>query len=400
MQQRQYVPKPEQMRQQIERWTRVKLPAKVPDALLYRPHFLWKYPAGDRQFNLNSFLGQNDPWQGKYYVSRQNYDTFLREYYQAITKYGLCLYLTESYQKHPYRYFQELDFDWTLPRESIDGWVRSSMSVVQECVREEFRLPADRPCIVSMRTPYKVHLNFPSLITTEQQACRCRERIIQQCRTTHPEVPDLDWEKVIDVPHGSLRLLGSLKPDRLDKDPEWVATKAYGVVELRSGVWKQQPLSLQLIQMCSIQPTEQQLSEFEASPDFLELVFQEHQANVDKRQARIKERQEKRATARQASEAHTLQESSEGQALHIMHEARLPSNESEGQMAHASCTGQALVAAGQHMERDAQLSPYEDGTQVAHAIGAGEALVAVEQASQLPTEDQALKGEIEDSFHN
>jgi hypothetical protein len=45
-----------------------------------------------------------------------------------------------------------------------------------------------------------------------------------------PLLTTLDWEGIIDVPHGSLRLPGSYKAPWMDRDPEWVLSKVYSPV--------------------------------------------------------------------------------------------------------------------------------------------------------------------------
>lgn len=50
-------------------------------------------------------------------------------------------------------------------------------------------------------------------------------------RGVDPLLASLDWEAVVDVPHGSLRLPGSYKAPWMDKDPAWVEDKCYSVVE-------------------------------------------------------------------------------------------------------------------------------------------------------------------------
>lgn len=40
-----------------------------------------------------------------------------------------------------------------------------------------------------------------------------------------PETTHLEWERVVDFPHGSLRLLGSRKANHMDFDPAWVGDK-------------------------------------------------------------------------------------------------------------------------------------------------------------------------------
>jgi hypothetical protein len=84
----------------------------------------------------------------------------------------------------------------------------------------------------------------------------------------------LDWESIIDSPHGSLRLLGSCKAPWMDKDPAWVTEKSYSEVQLVDGVWMRQPLSYAAVQQCSILLGAMELRVFEQSHDFLEAVYQ------------------------------------------------------------------------------------------------------------------------------
>ncbi|KAF6251526.1 hypothetical protein COO60DRAFT_609889 [Scenedesmus sp. NREL 46B-D3] len=232
-----------------------------------------------------------------------------------------------------------------------------------------------------MRTPYKVHVNFPAIFTVEASACEVRKRVINRCRSElsglqplrllreeaalqqqvlraraalrqlpqgmqqallqqlrgseGPEgqqlldmlqgaggeagvdtaaaataaglsasaAPDdssssssssaetaaaaqpadetaagslqqLDWESVIDSPHGSLRLLGSCKAPWMDSDPAWVTEKSYGEVQYVGGAWMRQPLSYAAVQQCSILLDAMEQRVFEQSHDFLEAVYQ------------------------------------------------------------------------------------------------------------------------------
>jgi hypothetical protein len=236
--------------------------------------------------------------------------------------------------------------------------------------------------VLSMRTPYKVHVNFPAIFTVEASAREVRKRIINRCRSEisglHPlqllreeaalqqqvlqaraallqlpldvqaslmqhlrssEGPEgqqlldmlqnaeedaaaagttaaaavdaadvnpaaasgssrgstetsfpaaaaaaadasadplqqLDWESIIDSPHGSLRLLGSCKAPWMDSDPAWVQEKSYSEVQLVDGVWMRQPLSYAAVQQCSILLDAMEQRVFEQSQDFLEAVYQ------------------------------------------------------------------------------------------------------------------------------
>jgi hypothetical protein len=240
--------------------------------------------------------------------------------------------------------------------------------------------PQPQP-FLSMRTPYKVHVNFPAIFTVEAAAREVRKRIINRCRSELSGLPpllllweedalqqqvlearaalrqlpqevqgalmqqmhasegpegrqildmlqdaeeqagldaaaaaaagvsvspldasaaaapdsssdeppaaaavagesaadplqQLDWESIIDFPHGSLRLLGSCKAPWMDKDPAWVTEKSYSQVQYVDGVWMRQPPSYAAVQQCSILLDAMELRVFEQSHDFLEAVYQ------------------------------------------------------------------------------------------------------------------------------
>jgi exonuclease VII large subunit len=96
----------------------------------------------------------------------------------------------------------------------------------------------------------------------------------QQQLSLQEQQQQLDWESIVDFPHGSLRLLGSCKGPWMDGDPEWVTEKAYSPVQCADGVWMRQPLTLAAIMECSIQLQEGELRVFEQTEEFLEVVFQ------------------------------------------------------------------------------------------------------------------------------
>lgn len=81
-----------------------------------------------------------------------------------------------------------------------------------------------------------MHLNYPQLLTTELLASGCRDRILAAIRE-HPRLcgMDVDWERLIDFPHGSLRLMGSKKAPWMDSDPAWVAQQVRAVTACRVG---------------------------------------------------------------------------------------------------------------------------------------------------------------------
>lgn len=66
-----------------------------------------------------------------------------------------------------------------------------------------------------------------------------------------PGAAGLDWESIIDFPHGSLRMIGSCKAPWMDSDPAWVQEKSYSRVSICASAACMQLLSLQ----CHWQPT-------------------------------------------------------------------------------------------------------------------------------------------------
>lgn len=95
----------------------------------------------------------------------------------------------------------------------------------------------------------------------------------QECLSLQEQQEQLDWESVVDFPHGSLRLLGSCKGPWMDKDPAWVTDKAYSRVEFVDGVWMRQPLDLASVVECSILLTEDELRVFSQTDQFLEAAY-------------------------------------------------------------------------------------------------------------------------------
>jgi hypothetical protein len=126
--------------------------------------------------------------------------------------------------------------------------------------------------IASIRTPYKVHLNFPALLTTEVHASLCRDRILAACRERFPDEP-LDWERLVDFPHGSLRILGSRKAPHVDTDPDWVAHKSYLPAKLLDGKWRPGRLTEGLLAVASIFPDPAAVAAFERSPLYLDMIY-------------------------------------------------------------------------------------------------------------------------------
>jgi len=267
-------------------WPKLKL---TPE----RPDFLQQYPVPEGgTYNVNSFLGINETYKGKFFVPREQYGRFIEEYYAAF-KAGYRMFLTENYHNQPFRYFLELDFDWELDPDFVMEATLRIIDITLAAVQAVHELPDPPRYLVTIRTPHKVHLNFPDVITTEPLALQCREAIVRECRAVLGEAKQ-DWEKVIDFPHGSFRMIGSRKTRNLDSDPPWVYDKAYYPVRLEEGVWKARGINIPLLKAASIFPSVRQLREFEQSPAFLKLAYADQSAYLKRLEERRQRRQELR----------------------------------------------------------------------------------------------------------
>jgi hypothetical protein len=119
-------------------------------------------PGGE--WNLLSFFGN----QGKFFVPIDDYDVFLKQYLEAFVA-GYSLSLAERYHKRPFRYYAELDFDWDMEEGEVMRHTHGILAIMEEVVPRFYRLQPQN-YITSARTCFKVHINFPAVITTELQA--------------------------------------------------------------------------------------------------------------------------------------------------------------------------------------------------------------------------------------
>ena len=155
------------------------------------PSFLQDYPVPPGfDFNVNSFMGAHDAHGGKYFVPAPQLRAFLGRAARAAAR-GAKLCLSENYNKRAYRHFQELDFDWALPVEAALAAAPRVARIVAEEAAAAHGLEAPPRCVASMRTPYKVHLNFPDVVTTETRARRARRAVINRCRAELAGLPPL-----------------------------------------------------------------------------------------------------------------------------------------------------------------------------------------------------------------
>ncbi|KAG1658821.1 hypothetical protein FOA52_008246 [Chlamydomonas sp. UWO 241] len=127
--------------------------------VLPRPAFLQYYPPEEATAvglkpNILSFLGRTETHGGELYVPQAQYASFLDDYLQAYGK-GHLLFLAEKYHNQPYRYFAELDFDWTLDMRHVVDIRPRVMEIVSAAITDFYRCDSPPECLVSMRTPYK-----------------------------------------------------------------------------------------------------------------------------------------------------------------------------------------------------------------------------------------------------
>ncbi|KAG2489362.1 hypothetical protein HYH03_012192 [Edaphochlamys debaryana] len=256
-----------------------------------RPAFLQRYPVPrGRHFNVNSFLGKKDILNGQYLVPQDRYGSFLGAYTEALQQ-GYQLYLTENYNQAVYKYFVELDWDWDTDLTLVMAVTPPLLELIGEVAAEFYGQPGPPNCITSIRTPYKVHVNFPQLLTTELMACLCRDRILAACRERLGRFsPSVDWERLVDFPHGSFRIMGSRKALHMDRDPAWVVDKAYHPAKLQDGKWRPGKITPPLLQAASIFPSPDRVAAFERSPQYLDLVF----GDLEAYQAKMEERRRRR----------------------------------------------------------------------------------------------------------
>ncbi|GIL49197.1 hypothetical protein Vafri_5346 [Volvox africanus] len=266
-----------------------------------RPKFLHHYPVPPgKTFNVNSFLGKGDPCRGQYLVPERSYRDFLESYTAALEE-GYQMYLTENYHQRVYKFFLEFDWDWDTDLALVMEVTPQLVMLATQIASDFYSVPYAN-VITSIRTPYKVHLNFPQLLTTELLACLCRDRLLEACveRMGPRYGSRVDWERLIDFPHGSLRLMGSRKAPHMDRDPSWVRDKAYYPARLtEDGRWQPGRITQGLLAAASIFPPRHRVTAFERSPAYLDMIFSDLEAYQKKMEERRLERARRRAEREQ-----------------------------------------------------------------------------------------------------
>lgn len=155
-----------------------------------------------------SFVG------GKYNIPNEDMLTFLKEYYFAIKDNVENLFLVEKVGEK-FCYFQDLDFAENNESENTD-LLQQIISITRECITEFFETTDNATEFIVSKRMWKYHINYPNLVVNSDTASNFTNLIISKLKKSFSE----DQLKCIDtsVYRTGLRLLGSRKSDRLEKD--------------------------------------------------------------------------------------------------------------------------------------------------------------------------------------
>jgi hypothetical protein len=93
-----------------------------------------------------------------------------------------------------------------------------------------------------MRTPYKVHLNFPDIWVVEEIAGAVRKRVINRCRVELSGLPPLDMLREEQKRQQQVRRAADLAPASHDDTPRtvrlpWRVTPAVLYLQLWTSSW-------------------------------------------------------------------------------------------------------------------------------------------------------------------
>jgi P4 family phage/plasmid primase-like protien len=168
---------------------------------------LKKYRENSEQHHTHvSFVG------GKYNVPEEDTISFLQSYFSTAQKDKQALYLVEKVGD-TFAYFLDLDFDTNGGKENVDT-VQLVLDKTSDLIRETMSAePSVLEFVVSKRM-HKFHVNFPNFIVNPEHAIKFTEILKQRL--------DDGVSKCIDssVYRTGLRMLGSRKSDRLEKDKD------------------------------------------------------------------------------------------------------------------------------------------------------------------------------------
>jgi hypothetical protein len=133
------------------------------------------------------------------------------------------------------------------------------------------QLPVNQAVEEAKGEPAQQQHGSSALLQTAARAAK--QQVLPAQQSQQQMLQQLDWESIIDFPHGSLRLLGSCKAPWMDSDPGWVTEKCYRPVQCREGVWMRVPLTAAVVSKCSILLTEMEMRVYAQSEEFLEAMY-------------------------------------------------------------------------------------------------------------------------------
>ena len=144
---------------------------------------------------------------GSYYIPDDDLLEFYTLYAQAI-KDNVPLFLTERVT-NPMYFFTDVDFEKPedVPDSFIDTLVPFYKTAIANVLGEQY----NQKHLISTRDVHKIHLHFPGLVVTKDQALSIRDVVVAQVQLAFPGIAH--WDKIIDksVYSSGLRLLGSKK---------------------------------------------------------------------------------------------------------------------------------------------------------------------------------------------
>ena len=181
--------------------------------------FLSKYRPGesDRITNVTSMDGK---WGGSWFVPNDQYEQFLKLYYEAAKSDNLKLVEKKKDGEEHFRLMVDFDlsiddiqqyFKGKLP----SGFLNLIIKHYREVLMSAYNLiEADTEPIITcrMKPSGKMHLHWPEIIVNNSNAILVRNMVKE---SLEKEIPG-NWEKWLDVAvytKTGLRLLGSMKPN-------------------------------------------------------------------------------------------------------------------------------------------------------------------------------------------
>lgn len=212
--------------------------------------FLQQYYINEKPNGSNySHLALGGLWGGKWMIPDDQIDEFNKYYLEAITN-GLKLCLSEV-KTEVYNLFVDIDFDQETYSLLPSGCYLSILDFYKKAIEEVCQIESSNTYtqIISMREPWKIHINYYNLPVTNIISLKIRQIVLDKVITKYG-TEHCDWNKAIDISiyKGSgLRLLGSVKPN---------SSSSYEIVEIitedNMGIYREGPITIDDLKRTSI----------------------------------------------------------------------------------------------------------------------------------------------------